>query len=242
MTVLITGASGGIGGATARTFAACNHNVIINYNTNEAVANALAEELIRGGADVLVCRADVSDGEQVERMFSEAENKFGFVDVLVNNAGAAQQKLFTDFNEAEYNRLFDVNMHGTALCSRRALKGMIREHRGKIINVSSMWGVRGASCEVLYSAAKGAVISFTKALAKEVGPSGINVNCVAPGLIDTKMNANLSREDLAAICDETPLGRTGRPEDVAELIYFLASNKADFITGQIITVDGGLTI
>ncbi len=242
MTVLITGASGGIGGAAARTFAAHSHNVIINYNTNEAMSNALAEELIRGGADVLVCRADVSDENQVERMFSEAENKFGFVDVLVNNAGAAQQKLFTDFNEAEYNRLFDVNMRGTALCSRRALKGMIREHRGKIINVSSMWGVRGASCEVLYSAAKGAVISFTKALAKEVGPSGINVNCVAPGLIDTKMNANLSREDLAAICDETPLCRIGRPEDVAELIYFLASNKADFITGQIITVDGGLTI
>ncbi|MCR4615966.1 MAG: SDR family oxidoreductase [Clostridiales bacterium] len=242
MNVLITGASGGIGSAAARVFADHNYNVIINYNKNEDAANALVEELAEKGVKTLAYQADVSDEKQVDMMFCKAEKKFGFVDVLVNNAGVAQQKLFTYFDTEDYNRIFDINMRGTALCSRRALKSMIREHRGKIVNVSSMWGVCGASCEVLYSAAKGAVISFTKALAKEVGPSGINVNCVAPGVIDTKMNANLSADDLDVIREATPLGRTGKPEDVAELIYFLSSSKADFITGQIITVDGGLTI
>ncbi len=242
MNVLVTGASGGIGTAVARVFAEHKYNVIINYNKNMQGAEQLASELRTYGISVLVCHADVSDINQVDEMFELAERTLGSVDVLVNNAGVAQQKLFTYTDTADYDKLFDTNIRGTVNCSRRALPTMIKEHRGKIVNVSSMWGVCGASCEVLYSASKGAVISFTRALAKEVGPSGITVNCVAPGVIDTAMNAQLTHQDIESLCNDTPLCRIGTPKEVAELIWFLSSDKSDFITGQTISVDGGLTI
>jgi len=167
--------------------------------------------------------------------------KFGAIDVLVNNAGIAlRQGLFTDFLLADAKAVFDTNVFGMMNCSRAVIPHMIRQKSGKIINVSSIWGVCGGSCEVIYSSAKAAVIGFTKALAKELAPSGINVNCVAPGMIDTDMNSHLSKEDMEAFCEEVPLGRIGLPKDVAESLLFLASDCANYITGQNLIVDGGI--
>lgn len=241
-TVLITGASRGIGRATAAAFAKEGYNVAINYLKSEKSANELAENLRQSGAQVFAVKADVSDIQQVKSMISETELKFGEIDILVNNAGIAQQKLFTDLTSDDWKRMFDVDVTGVFNCCRLVLPSMIRRHKGKIINISSMWGVCGASCEVAYSAAKAAVIGLTKALAKEVGPSNIQVNCIAPGVIDTEMNAAFSGEDRRALCEETPLGRFGAPEEIAQSVFFLASEKADFITGQILGVNGGFVI
>ena len=164
---------------------------------------------------------------------------FGSADILINNAGIAQQKLFTDITDDDFTRMFDINVRGVFNCCRAALPYMIHKKHGRIINISSMWGVCGASCEVHYSASKAAVIGMTKALAKEVGPSGITVNCIAPGLIDTPMNANLSKETINELCEETPVGRIGTPEDIANAALFLASDSSSFITGQVLGVDGG---
>ena len=162
--------------------------------------------------------------------------------MLVNNAGIAQQKLFTEIGESEWKTMFEVNAQSAFNCSKAASEYMIRNHSGKIINISSIWGVCGASCEVHYSASKAAVIGFTRALAKELGPSGINVNCVAPGVIDTEMNKHLSEDDIRDLVENTPLMRLGTPEDVANLIVFLADEKASFITGQVINCDGGFFV
>ena len=237
-TALITGASRGIGAEIAREFAKAGYNVVVNYFKNREKAEALAKEI--GGT--AFC-ADVSDFSQAEKMIKEAEKNFGTVDVLVNNAGVAlPQKLLVDTTEVEWNRLFDVNVKGAFNCTKTVLDGMITKHSGSIINISSVWGVTGGSCEVAYSASKAAIIGFTKALAKELGPAGIRVNCVAPGVIDTDMNAHLSAEDIEALKEETPLGVTGTPSDVAKTVLFLASDSAKFITGQVITADGGLTV
>ena len=237
-TALITGASRGIGAEIAREFAKAGYNVVVNYFKNREKAEALAKEI--GGT--AFC-ADVSDFSQAEKMIKEAEKNFGTVDVLVNNAGVAlPQKLLVDTTEVEWNRLFDVNVKGAFNCTKTVLDGMITKHSGSIINISSVWGVTGGSCEVAYSASKAAIIGFTKALAKELGPAGIRVNCVAPGVIDTDMNAHLSAEDIEALKEETPLGVTGAPSDVAKTVLFLASDSAKFITGQVITADGGLTV
>ncbi len=241
-TVLITGASGGIGSACAAVFARNGYNVVLNYLTAHERVKALAHELSAFGIKTLAFKADVSDIEQVRRMIKETQRQFGFIDVLVNNAGAAQQKLFTDITQDDYNRIFDINVRGTFNCCQSVVPEMIARQRGKIINVSSMWGVTGASCEVHYSAAKAAVIGFTKALAKEVGPSNIQVNAVAPGLIDTKMNAELDEQTIKLLAEDTPLCRIGKPEEVARLIHFLSSDNSDFITGQVISVDGGFSI
>ena len=236
---LITGASRGIGRAAAEALAADGFTVYLNYNRSEDAALRFAEALNKAhGNCAEALRADVSDRAQVEAMFLRA----GEVDVLVNNAGVAQQKLFTDITEEEWAALFAVDVGGVFRCCQCALPGMIRRKSGKIINISSMWGQVGASCEVHYSAAKAAVIGLTKALAKEVGPSGIQVNCIAPGVIATEMNAALSEETLAELREETPLGRIGTPEDVAAAISFLASPRSDFITGQVIGVSGGMII
>lgn len=237
-TVLITGASRGIGAAAARLFAQKGWQVAANYCQSEEEARTLAAS----HPGILAVQADVADRGQVDEMIGEVLRQFGHIDVLINNAGIAQQKLFTDVTEAEWERLFSVNVTGVFHCCQAVLPGMIRRQRGKILNLSSIWGMTGASCEVAYSAAKAAVIGLSKALAKEVGPSGITVNCVAPGVIDTDMNAALDDEIRAGLREETPLGVLGRPEDVANLLFFLASEQADFITGQVISPNGGFVI
>ncbi len=234
---LITGASRGIGAACAERLAADGWLVIVNYHISERKARELAEKT--GGA--AIC-ADVAEPSQVSAMFDEIEDRYGTVRLLVNNAGISHFGLFTDMTYEQWRRVFAVNTDGVFNCSSRALRGMIRKHRGSIINISSMWGVCGASCEAAYSASKAAVIGLTKALAKEVGPSGIRVNCIAPGVIDTDMNASLGDSTMEQLREETPLGVIGTPEDIAEAVAFLASDKAGFITGQIIGVNGGILI
>lgn len=232
-TALITGASRGIGAACARVLRRDGYDVIINYHHSQAQAVAIANEL---NCKAVCC--DVADYGQVQAMFDE----IGSVDVLVCCAGISRTGLFSDVTPEEWRELFAVNVDGTYNCIREALPHMIHEKSGSIVTVSSIWGLTGASCEVAYSATKSAVIGLTKALAKELGPSGITVNCVAPGVIDTDMNKNLSAADMAALADETPLGVIGTPSDVAETVAFLVSPKAKFITGQIISPNGGFLI
>lgn len=246
-TVLVTGASRGIGSEIARRFALEGYRVALNYHTSKQQAEELAAALeeclgVSAGERILPIHADVSDRKQVEQMFAQIQERFGDVDVLVNNAGIAQQKLFTDLTQDDWQRMFAVHVDGAFHCSQCALRGMIHRHRGKIINVSSMWGQIGGSCEVHYSAAKAALIGLTRALAKEVGPSGIQVNCVAPGVIDTEMNCALSPETLEQLCEETPLGVVGTCRDIAEAVFFLADSRSDFITGQVLGVNGGMVI
>lgn len=241
-TVLVTGASGGIGSACARLFADKGYKVAVHCRKNKAAAEELTNELRSKGCEAVCVCADLSDDAQVKAMFSEIRNTLGDVEILINNAGVAQQKLFTDTTRADYDFLFGANLLSAINCSREALKSMIAAHSGSIVNVSSMWGISGASCEVLYSASKAALIGFTKALAKEAGPSNIRVNCVAPGVVDTKMNANLSSEDIENLSDETPLCRIGKPEEIANAVVFLATQDASFVTGQILSVDGGFIV
>lgn len=235
--VLITGGSRGIGAATARRFAAGGCKVVINYHRSQAQAEALAAEI--GGWAV---QADVADPVQVGRMVDNVLDKFCQLDILVCNAGIARQQLFTDVSDEDWRTLFRTNVDGTFYCCRAALPHFIHRKAGKIVTMSSMWGLTGGSCEVAYSATKAAVIGLTKALAKEVGPSGITVNCVAPGVIETEMNANLTAEDLEALRQETPLETIGRAEDVAESVFFLTSEGARFITGQVLSPNGGILI
>ena len=241
-TVLITGASRGIGAATARAFAAEGYSVAINYLKSGDSAEALKAEISERGGYAEIFRADVADAASVNDMIRAVINKFGKIDVLVNNAGIAEQRLFTDITSVAWDRMISVNLTGVFNCIKAVLPGMISRKSGKIVNVSSIWGITGASCEVHYSAAKAAVIGLTKALAKEVGPSNIQVNCVAPGVIDTEMNASLTEADRMAITEETPLGRIGTAEEVASAILYLASPKAGFITGQVLSPNGGVVI
>lgn len=237
--VLITGGSGGIGSATAKLFAKNGYNVGIVYHKDADGAEKLRDELL---SEDVICECfccDISSREEVENLFTDFHTKIGSVDVLVNNAGVAQQKLFCDITLWEWNRIFDINVTGVFNTCQCALRDMIYAKSGSIVNVSSIWGVKGASCEAHYSATKAAVISLTQSLAKEYGPSNIRVNCVSPGVIDTKMNAHLDESAMAQLQDETALGRIGKPEEVAEAIYFLASEKAAFITGQNLICDGG---
>lgn len=236
-TVLITGASRGIGAAAARLFADRGYRVAVNYHRSRREAEALAGEL--GGIAV---QADVSDPAQVQKMVDNVLEKFCQLDILVCNAGIAQQKLFGDLTDADWRRMFGVNVDGMFYTIRAALPHFIHNKAGRIITVSSMWGQVGASCEVAYSASKAAVIGLTRALAKELGPSGITVNCVSPGVIATEMNAHLDASALETLREETPLGAIGTPRDAAESICFLASEAAQFITGQVIAPNGGLVI
>jgi 3-oxoacyl-[acyl-carrier protein] reductase len=236
-TVLVTGASRGIGAACAEIFAENGYNVIINYNNSQEKAEALAEKT--GG---LAYKCDVSDPAATGKMIEDIIEKYGKIDVLVNNAGISITGVFDLVSDEDAKRLFDINVFGTLNCSKKVLPYMLKRKYGKIINISSMWGQTGASCEVHYSAAKAAVIGFTKALAKEVGASGINVNCVAPGMIMTDMTACYTPEEVEEIKEDIPLGRCGDPRDIAETVFFLASEKASFITGQVIGVNGGMVI
>ena len=210
---------------------------MINYCRSRERAEALAAEI-----DGWAVEADVSDPEQVRNMVDNVLDKFCQLDILICNAGIAQQKLFGDLTDQDWRRMFAVNVDGMFYTIRAALPHFIHRKQGRILTLSSMWGQVGGSCEVAYSAAKAAVIGMTKALAKELGPSGITVNCVAPGVIDTEMNANLGPEDLAALAEETPMGVIGRPEDVAEALWYLASPGAKFVTGQVLAPNGGLIV
>ena len=239
-TVLITGASGGIGQAIARKFAQLRYNVVIVYNSGKERADDLLSEL-KDITDVIAVKADVSDETEVENLFAEAEKAFGGIDVLINNAGISQIKMINDVPPEEWDRMFAVNTKSAYLCSKRAISYMVRRHFGRIINISSMWGICGASCEVPYSASKAALHGFTKALAKELAPSGITVNCICPGLIDTVMNAHLSDEDMAEFINEIPVMRIGKPEEIAHACGFFADEMSGFITSQILAVDGGMT-
>ena len=242
-TVLISGSSRGIGADIARLFAENGHRVAIQYHQNRAAAEALREELAGKGLSVMTIGGDVGNPVDAEQMVQDVRERYGFINVLINNAGVAlPQKLMTDCTEAEWDEVFRVNVKGMFLLSRRVIPDMVSHKSGSIVNVSSQWGVTGGSCEVPYSASKAAVIGFTKALAKELAPSGIRVNCIAPGFIMTDMNAALSREDVAAIVEETPLMRPGTGRDVANASYYLAMETASFLTGQVLSVDGGRCI
>lgn len=238
-TVLITGASRGIGRACALAFAKAGYRVAVHYNHSAAQAETLVQQLRETGCDAACFRADIADSAQVTELVQQATAFLGHIDVLVCSAGIALQQLFTDTTDLQWRELMGADLDGVFYACRGVLPGMIARGSGRIITVSSVWGVQGASCEVAYSAAKAGVIGLTKALAKEVGPSGITVNCVAPGVIDTDMCACFDADTKAALAEETPLGRLGTPEDVAESILFLASPAAGFITGQVLGVDGG---
>lgn len=242
MNVLITGASRGIGAACALAFAKSGHNVAVNYHKNAEKAEKLTEELRSLGVSAIAVRADVSDSAQVRAMFERVHTELGAVDVLVNNAGIAHVGLLTDMTDEQWSAVVGTNLSGVFYCCRAALSEMIRAHQGVIVNIASMWGEVGASCEAAYSAAKAGVIGLTKALAKEVGPSGVRVNAVSPGVVMTDMMAGFSDEDVAALKDETPLSTLGAPEDIAEAVLFLAGEKARFITGQVLSVNGGMII
>ena len=239
---LITGASRGIGAATAREFARRGWGVAVNYHNSAAAAQALVEELQAMGVPAMAVQADVSDRVQVQSMVDNVLEKFCQLDILVCNAGVAEAGLVSEIDERAWRTLFGVNVDGVHYCCQAVLPHFIHRKAGSIVTVSSMWGQVGASCEVAYSATKGAVISYTKALAKELGPSGIRANCVAPGAIDTEMNGHLSEEDLGWLAEETPLGRIGRAEEVAKTVAFLASEEASFLTGQVVAPNGGLVI
>ena len=231
--VVITGGSRGIGAATVELFAARGDRVTFLYEKNHTAAKAVADKT---GAAAICC--DVADGEAVNRAFSQ----IGDVDILVCNAGTMYFGLLSQMAEDEWNRLFAVNVGGIYHCVNAAMPSFLKTHRGSIVTVASMWGQVGASCEAAYSATKGAVIALTKALAKELGPSGIRVNCVAPGVINTDMVQVLGQETLRDLAEQTPLGRLGTPEDVAHAVAFLASDKASFLTGQILAADGGFIV
>ncbi len=241
-TVLITGASRGIGAQCALTFAREGYDVALNYCRSEEKARELVREIEALGVRACAVQADVADSAQVKKMFDAVRAEWGTVDVLVNNAGVAHVGLLTDMTDDEWRRVIDTDLSGTFYCCREALSDMIRAHSGVIVNIASMWGEVGASCEAAYSAAKAGVIGLTKALAKEVGPSGVRVNAVSPGVVMTDMMAGFSDEDVAALKDDTPLASLGSPEDIADAVIFLASEKARFITGQVLSVNGGMVI
>lgn len=241
-TVLVTGASRGIGKAIATLFAENNYNVLINYNKSEEDAMDLYNSLKSKGYSVDVYKADVSKKEEVNMMINYCIGKFEKIDVLINNAGISKTNLFTDISYEEWDEVMATNLNGVFYTTKKALQYMIPEMSGKIINISSIWGMVGGSFEVHYSASKAAVIGMTKALAKELGPSNIQVNCIAPGVIQTDMLNNVSQETLEMLREETPLMKLGTVEDIAHTALFLASENANFITGQVISPNGGFVI
>lgn len=241
-TVLITGGARGIGKAMSKAFAKEGYNVLVNFNKSENEAKELYTILNEKNFSVKLFKADISNREDVEDMVDYCIKEFGGLDVLVNNVGVSQDKLFTDITDEDWDNMMNINLKGSFYCSQVALKYMISEKKGNIINISSIWGISGASCEVHYSITKAGIIGMTKALAKEVGPSNIRVNSIAPGVINTDMLSGYNEEDIDALVEETPLMRLGTPEDIANCAIFLASDKSNFITGQVISPNGGFVI
>ena len=239
---LITGGSRGIGAACVRLFARSGFAVVFLANRSVEKAQSLMDELCAEGLDVAYRLCDVSDGTQVASVVADILRSYRRIDVLVNCAGIAHIGLLTDMTDAEWDHLFAVNVRSAFSVTKAVLPGMISRQQGAVVNVSSMWGEVGASCEVAYSATKAALIGMTKALAKEVGPSGVRVNCVTPGVIDTDMNAQLTDADREELAEETPLGRIGEAAEVARTILYLCGEGASFITGQVLGVSGGLVI
>ena len=235
--ILISGGSRGIGRALCERFSEHGCKVAFIYRQNDVAANEVAT-----ATKALAIKADISDPKEALTAVERAYEFLGGFDVLINNAGISKIKLFTDISNEEFSKIINTNLSGAFYLSREVAKYMIREHNGRIINVGSMWGKVGASCEVPYSASKAALRGMTMALSKELGPSSITVNCIEPGLIATEMNSSLDEDTIKEICDSTPLMRMGTPDDVASLALFLASDSASFITGQCIGVDGGFAI
>lgn len=228
--VLISGGSRGIGAQCVRDFSALGYEVYFTYNKSEEKANEISKE-----TNAVAIKCDISKSSEVDKM-----KELGDFDILINNAGISEIKMFQDITESDWDRMFDVNIKGMFLLTKAVVDGMIRKKKGRIINISSMWGEVGASCEVHYSASKAAVIGFTKALAKELAPSGITVNCVSPGVIMTEMNKNLSDEEIKELCEETPVMRVGDVSEVSKAVLYLADEKAGFMTGSVLPVNGGI--
>lgn len=239
---LVTGGSRGIGAAIVIRLAKEGYDVAINYEKEEARAKAVLEEVEKLGRKGIIVQADVADFDAVEKMFEKTRAELGEVELLVSNAGIAGQVQIQDLTPERWRRFFGVNVDGAFNTVHAALPYMLREHKGCIITVSSMWGLRGASCESAYSATKAALIGFSRSLANELAPTGIRVNCVAPGVIQTEMLNELPEEIMETLAEDTPLRRLGQPEDIANTVAFLASEQASFITGQVITCDGGFIV
>jgi 3-oxoacyl-[acyl-carrier protein] reductase len=237
--VLITGASRGIGKKISEEFIKLNYNVAINSDKSFLELNKLKNKMLSINKNIISICADVSDYNQCVYMFDEIKKKFGEVDILINNAGISYWGLFNEMQARDWNKVLRINLESVINCSHIAVQNMIKKKSGVIINISSVWGNVGASCEVIYSTSKGAVNLFTKALAKELAPSKININAIACGVIDTNMNNNLSKEEKNNLKEQIPIGRFGSCEDVADLVLFLSSDKAKYITGQVINLDGG---
>jgi 3-oxoacyl-[acyl-carrier protein] reductase len=238
-TVLVTGASRGIGAAIAERFASVGMNVVIHYLQSHEAANEVARSCMKHGAKVLTVSADISSKEQIGKMKEKLEQKGMFPDIIVNNAGISHYGMLSDVSEDEWDQVLSVNLKGTFLCTQLFMEHMVQQKYGRIINVSSIWGISGASCEVVYSTAKGGINAFTKALAKELAPSGITVNAVAPGAVETVMMSGFKADERAAMENEIPAGRFAFPDEIASLVYFLALPESGYITGQIISPNGG---
>ena len=239
---IVTGGSRGIGEAISLELSQMGLPVLINYNSNESAAKNVLDKIERLGGQGDIFQCDVSDESRVRKMIDHALSRYNNIYALINNAGISQIKLFTDITSSEWQRMVGVCLDGAFNCCQAVLPNMIHNKLGRIVNISSVWGVYGASCEVHYSAVKAGVIGLTKALAKETAPSGITVNAVAPGCILTDMlKAECTPETLKELADDTPVGRLGTPEDVARAVSFFVSEKSDFITGQILGTDGGFS-
>ncbi|TDF98164.1 elongation factor P 5-aminopentanone reductase [Paenibacillus piri] len=238
-TVLVMGGSRGIGAAIAERFSSVGMNVVIHYLQSHEAANETARNCMKHGAKVLTASADLRSREQLLRLQEKLEQHRMVPDILVNNAGISHYGLLSDVTEEQWDDVINVNLKGTFLTTQQFMEPMIRQKYGRIINVSSIWGISGASCEVVYSTAKGGINAFTKALAKELAPSGVTVNAVAPGAVDTQMMAAFDSTEKTAIENEIPAGRFGKPDEIASLVYFLALPESGYITGQIISPNGG---
>lgn len=236
---LVTGGAKGIGAAVVKKLCEDGFCVAVNYNSSEQRALSLCSELALSGFSVYPVKCDISSSDEVKRMFQDIRTHLGEVSVLVNNAGVSLWGLFDETDDVQWKNTIDINLTGTFNCSREALPFMLREKYGRIINISSVWGQVGASCEAVYSASKAGVIGLTKALAKEYAPSGITVNCVSPGVINTDMMKRFSEAEKEAICEEIPLGRMGSAEEVAAAVSFFASEASSYVTGQVLGVNGG---